>query len=144
MLVVFIIALLFAFSVVNLGRPQQAANISTSVDMLLADIKTQQILSMSGNVGTTSTAQPHGIYLQSNQFILFSGSSYSSSATDDFTETLPSTIRLTTTIPSAQLLFIKGTGEVQGFTAGSNTITLTSATMTRTLTISRFGAAAVN
>ena len=144
MLVVLIIALLFAFSVVNLGHPQQAANISTTVDMLLADIKTQQILAMSGNTGTTSAAQPHGLYLQTSQFVLFSGSSYSSSATDNFTESLPSTIQLTTTIPSAQLIFVKGTGEVQGFTAGSNTITLTGPALTRTLTISRFGAVTVN
>lgn len=144
LVVITILVILFAASLVNLGKPQETANIATTIDTLVADIKAQQIQSMSGDTGSTTTAQLHGIYLEASQFTLFAGSTYSSSDPNNFVESLPTTIRLTTTIPSAQLIFVKGTGEVQGYTAGNNTITLTSANATHTITVGRYGATTVN
>lgn len=144
LIVMVIVLLLFSLSFINIGKPQESTNLATVSDTLVADIKTQQILAMSGGKGSATTAQPYGVYIQSNQYTLFAGSTYSSSDPNNFTETLPAGITIGTTFPSSQLILDKGTGEVQSFTAGSNTITLTTAHNTRVITVGRFGAVTVN
>lgn len=144
LIVMVIVLLLLSLSFINIGKPQESTNLATVGDTLIADIKAQQILAMSGGKGSTTTAQPYGIYFQSNQYTLFAGSTYSGSDPNNFVETLPSGITLNTIFPSAQLILTKGAGEVQGFTAGSNTITLTTANGTRVITVGQFGAVTVN
>lgn len=141
---VLITAILLGLISINLGRPQTTANVTTSIDSLLNDLKSQQLLAMSGDKGSQTNAQPHGIYFQSTQYVLFAGTSYSASDSYNYTVALPASTRLTTTFPSSQVVFNTGAGDVQGFTNGSNTITLTSGTLTRTITINRLGALVVN
>ena len=144
LVVITIIVILFAMSAVNLSRPQETANITTTLDTVLADIKNQQILAMSGDEGGTTSAQPQGLLFQSNNFILFAGSSFVPADPNNFTESLGTGITLSTTLPVNTLIFVKGTGEVQGFTSGSNTITLAGAHSSHTITVSRFGATTIN
>lgn len=143
-LVVMVVALaLVSLSLVNLGRPQETANSSTLIDTLLADLKSQQILAMSGGTGGTTAAQPQGVYIQSSRFTLFAGGSYNAGDPHNFTENAPGGIRLSTAFPGSSVIFQKGTGEVQGFSGGSNTITVSTANTTKTVTINRFGTATV-
>jgi prepilin-type N-terminal cleavage/methylation domain-containing protein len=72
-----IVAVLFGVSSINLGKSQQTANITATVDVLLADIKSQQSLAMFGGLGGTATAQSHGIYVQPKFYTLFPGTTYS-------------------------------------------------------------------
>lgn len=138
-----LIALLFGLSAINLGRPQIAASLDSTLNVLLADIKSQQAASMLGDNGGTSSQQPHGLYLQSTTFTLFAGSSYNHADSHNFTETVASGVSLATTFPANTIMFDKGTGEVSSFANGSNTITLTDNGETRTVTLSRFGAVSV-
>lgn len=136
-----IIAVLFALSFVNLSQPQNTTNINSVLDRLLADIRSQQLLAMTGNTGRTTSAQQEGIYIENNQFTLFAGSSYNPADTHNFTETAGT--QLSTSFPGNTLLFNKGDGEVTGYSSGSDTITLTSGSETKTVTINRFGTATV-
>lgn len=144
LVVVLVTALLLGLISVNLGRPQTTANVTTNIDGLLNDLKGQQLLAMAGDLGSQSSAQPHGIVFQSTQYVLFAGSTYNSGDSYNYTVTLPAATRITTTFPSSQVIFNKGAGDVSGFVNGSNTITVTSGTFSRTITINRFGALVVN
>lgn len=143
LIVVLITSALLGLISVNLGRPQTVATVTTSIDTLLADIKGQQVLAMAGDTGTLASAQPQGVLFQSTQYTLFTGSSYGT-GNSYYPITLPANAQLSTTFPSSQVVFTKGTGEVQGFVSGSNTVTLTSGSVTRVITINRYGAMTVN
>jgi prepilin-type N-terminal cleavage/methylation domain-containing protein len=142
LVVIGLVSILVGLSFVNLGRPQASTSLATSADTLVSDIKSQQLLAMAGDQGGVTTEQPHGVYVQAGQYILFAGSVYSSSDTNNFTVTLDPNLTIATTFSSTQVVFLKGTGEVQSFVNGSNTITLSSPALgtTKTITIDRFGA----
>jgi len=144
LVVLAITAVLFGLIGINLGHPQTVASTTASTDTLLADLRSQQLLAMIGGTGSTASAQPHGLYLETSQYTLFAASSYNAGDSDNFVVQLSSGARLTTTFPDAQIVFAKGTGEVENFVDGSNTITIASSGVSRTITINRFGTPAVN
>lgn len=144
LVVMAIVAVLFGIIGINLGHPQTVASTTTSVDTLVADLRSQQLLAMVGRTDSTATAQPHGLYLESSQYTLFTGSGYSAGDSSNFTVALTPGAQLSTTLAGSQIVFAKGTGEVSSFVSGSNTITLVSGDVSRIITINRFGAAIVN
>jgi prepilin-type N-terminal cleavage/methylation domain-containing protein len=139
-----IVAVLFGVSSINLGKSQQTANITATVDVLLADIKSQQSLAMFGGLGGTATAQSHGIYVQPKFYTLFPGTTYSAVNPNNFVISIPNSLSLSTTLPSTETTFTKGSGEVLGYVGGSDTITVTGLGSSRTFTINRFGAVGIN
>jgi len=142
-----IITVLFALSTVGLGKTQSVVSTSTTVDTLLADIKSQQLLAMAGGVGNPSntTAQSQGIYVQSNQYTLYAGSTFNAGDSNNYVVAAGQNISFSTTFSGGKVLFNKGAGDVSGFVNGSNTITITSSTSgSKTITINRLGATSVN
>jgi hypothetical protein len=98
---------------------------------------------MSGTTGSSSTQQDAGLFVQSNQYTLFVGSSYSAGNSYNYVYTAPSGTTFSTTLPSSSVVFTKSSGEVSGFVNGSNTITVTTGTNSKLVTINRFGAITV-
>lgn len=143
LVVITIVAVLFVLSTINLGTSQSTASVATVASTLLADLKNQQILAMSGDSGSTTSQQPHGVYLQASNYTLFADPTYASSDPNNYTVPV-SPVQLQTTFPSNQVVFSKGNGEVSGFTGGSNTITISGAGLTKTITINRFGAISIH
>lgn len=143
LVVMAIIVVLAGLSVISLGQPQQSTNTVNVVDTLVNDIKGQQYAAMVGVVGSASSQQSAGVYVQSNQYTTFIGSSYSAGNSYNYVLTVPTGVTLSTTFPSSTVVFNKGAGDVNGFTAGSNTITVTTNGLTRVITITRFGAITV-
>lgn len=144
LVVVVIIAILFTFGLLSLGPAQSATSSNTTIDTFLADLKGQQLLAMAGGQGGGTTAQPYGLHIESASYTLFAGSSYSSGNSTNFTVNAGDSVSLSTTLPSAQVIFNKGDGSVAGFVNGSNTVTITAPGSTHTVTINRFGATTVN
>jgi prepilin-type N-terminal cleavage/methylation domain-containing protein len=131
---------------VSLVRPQATATAGSSVDELVADIRAQQLKAMLGDSGTGASAQPHGIYVQTNQYTLFMGSSYNASDADNIVISAKEGVSLSSSFPSSQLIFAKGTGEVSGFVSGSNIVSVESS-VTGDLTqviVNRLGAIAIS
>ncbi len=139
-----IVALLAALTMVNLGKPQITASVNDTVDTLVADLKSQQLLAMSGDSGSASSQQPHGLYVQAGQYTLFAGSSYDSGDTNNYSADASQGISLTTTFPGAAVVFDKGSGEVHDFSDGSNTITIHGTDNTKAVTVNRLGSVSVN
>jgi len=143
---VIIIAILFALSSISLGQPQSNVTVASATNQLLSDLRAEQLLAMAGDQGTTTSQQPHGIYVQSTSYTLFSTSTYSAGDSNNFVVTPSNGITFTTTLPSTQVVFSKGSGDVSGFVNGSNTISVVGATggVNKTITIGRFGALSSN
>jgi prepilin-type N-terminal cleavage/methylation domain-containing protein len=137
---------LLTMTTIALIRPQATASISSTVNGLVADLKAQQLRAMAGDSETATSAQPHGIYIQNNQYRLFKGSAYSGADADNFAVAAADNVGLSTTFTSTQVVFSKGTGEVGSFNGSANTITVTNSIsgQTNVITINRYGAITVN
>ena len=144
LIVIGILGILVGLSIASLRQPQATVSLSTTVDTLLNDLKNQQLQAMAGDTGTASSQQPHGIYVQSGQYTLFSSSTYSAIDSNNFVITAGQGVTYSTTLPSTQVVFSKGTGDVNGFVNGSNTITVTYGSSSKIITIGRFGALTTN
>lgn len=145
MVVMGIFALMLGFASINLLRPQTQASLDTTVKTLVSDIRVQQIKAMAGDTQDTGSALDHGIYLESNRYTLFRGA-YNPTEPSNFIINLETGLQLTTTLPSSQIVFSKRSGEISGFVAGQNTITLqnTQSAEQKIITINRYGAVTIN
>lgn len=152
-IVMSVIALLAGFTTINLIRPQTTSTSSSALNTLVSDLKEQQIKAMAGDsedqTGATG-AQPHGIFLENNQYTLFRGASFNPAEPNNFTVNIETGLTLSNTFPplgpTGEIVFAKRSGEVTGYSAGADTITLTN-TQTgeqKTITINRYGTVTIN
>ena len=123
-----IIAILFGFVSINLIRLQRHSSLTTTVDTLVSDLYSQQNKAMVGDTEGSGIISAHGVYFETNQYVLFRGSSYNPLDASNFPVNLdPSLTFSNITFPSSSVIFSKGSGET-GLVNGSNTITLTDLT----------------
>ena len=140
--VIGIITILLTVSFVSLTNIQQKTYIASSVLTFTSDIKTQQLKAMIGDTEGRTSHQNYGIYFETNKYTLFHGSSYNSADSTNYTVTLENNTEFNAIqFPQSQLIFTTGTGEVQNFTSGQNTITMrnTVSNEQRTFTINKLG-----
>ena len=89
-------------------KPQQTVNLDAVVNILIADIKSQQTKAMSGD--TTSN---YTIHFEDNRYVL-----------DNFTVILDESVKITNiTFNNQDLVFQKGSGEVN-FTENQNSLNI--------------------
>lgn len=145
MVVIGILAMFFSLTLVNLTNIVPRANVTTATDVLVADLKQQQQKSMSGETGTATAsgnAQPYGIHIDSNQYVLYSGVTYSAVSASNAAVPVSEALELTTTFPSSNILFNKGSGEVSGYTSSTSaTITVRDTVLNqqRTIRLNKLG-----
>lgn len=140
-----IIAILFGFVVVNLVQLQRQSYLTTTVDTLVSDLYSQQNKAMVGDTEGSGIISPHGVYFESNQYVLFRGSPYNPLDTSNFPVNLDSSLTFSSiTFPSSSVIFSKGSGET-GLANGSNTVTLTDSTNgeQKILELNKYGAITV-
>ena len=140
-LIVAVISILLSISTFNLLNFQDTATLDTTIETFISDLKQQQLKSMSGSTDGNPNANTYGIYLESHRYVLFSGASYNPSDVLNFPIAINDAIIITSTIPQNVLFFSKGSGEVQNFSADSNTITFrhSPSNLQTTITINRYG-----
>ncbi len=136
-----IFALLIGIVTLNLNTAQHKATISSTLETLISDISQQQINAMVGETEGRAQADTYGINFASTKYILFHGT-YNANDSTNFSITLPTVQTITSTFPSSQLIFSQGSGEVQGFNAAQNTITVkdTMSGEQKIITINKYGA----
>lgn len=145
LVVIGLLAVFFSLSVVNVTQLIPKANISTTVDVLIADLKQQQQKAMSGETGVASAsgeAQPHGVHIDSNQYVLYSGITYDAQSASNSAFPLSEVVQLSTTFPSNAVLFNKGSGEVLGYTSSESariTVTDTVQNRQKVIQLNEFG-----
>lgn len=144
-LVMGIFAILASFATVNLLGSQRQADLNSTTTSLIADFRQQQARSMLGESGGSSQAVLHGVFIQNNRYTLFSGSTYNPADPLNFVVDMPPTLSLATTFSSSTILFDVGSGEVNTFVDGVNTVTLASSSgQQKVFTFNKYGALSVN
>ncbi|HEX8932444.1 MAG TPA: prepilin-type N-terminal cleavage/methylation domain-containing protein [Patescibacteria group bacterium] len=145
LLSVSIFAILVGVITLNLNTAQRTANLSTTLEMLITDLNQQRIKAMVGDTEGRVSLTNYGIHADGVSYTLFNGT-YTSTDSGNFLVNLPSTQRISTVFPNAQIVFTKGSGEVTCFidltcNNTSNTITLTDLTnnQQKVLTLNRYG-----
>ena len=136
-----IIALLFGFVTLNLGNVQKVTSINSVIDTLVSDMKSQQTKAMAGTQDS-GVGEGFGIYFQSDGYILFTGTTYSSTNSSNFAIKLGSNIEFAnSTFPDNSLVFLRQSGELNGFIDGRNTIVIqnTQGLNKKTITVNRYG-----
>jgi prepilin-type N-terminal cleavage/methylation domain-containing protein len=142
LLVMSIFSVLAAIGTVNLTSFQRQSQLNSSVNVLMADVKAQQIKAMSGDTAGGPTVENYGISFDPTNFryILFRGT-YSAVNAANFAVSVPQTVEVTSTFPNGQLIFQKGSGEISGYASASAIVTLRD-TMTsdrRVLQFNKYG-----
>lgn len=138
--VMFIFSFLFIFITVALLNIKQRGSLTTSIDTLITDLKSQQLKAMVGDTEGRATPDTYGIYFGANQYTLFHGA-YSPSTPSNFTVSLGDNIQFgAISFPASSVSFAQDSGEVVG-TESLNTITLENSQTNeqKTITINKYG-----
>jgi len=139
-----LILLLFGFATFNLANVQRITSVNSAIDTLVSDMKSQQTKAMVG-VGSSGTGESYGIYFQSDRYILFTGTTYSSTNSSNFTIVLGGNIEfLNSTFPNNTIVFLRQSGELNWFIDGMDTIDIqnTQGLNKKTITVNRYGVVA--
>lgn len=145
MITVSIFLILVGIVVANVLHLPAQFSLGSTTTNLMADLNSQQLRSMSGDTEGSASAKTYGIYFLDNKYVLFS-EPYTTNDPNNLTVSLGSDLLLTTTFSNSQVEFSRVSGEVVGFTNGSNTITLLNINTNekRKITINRYGVPILN
>lgn len=131
-----ILITLFALITINVSPLPSNALQSTNLDTLLADIKSQQTLSM-------SDGSNYGIHFENGSYTMFKGNSFTQGLPSNTVITLDAGIVISNiTFPNNEIIFSSGSGEIAGYVAGSDSFTFGSSVTgkTSTVKINKYGA----
>lgn len=115
---------LVSFMTLNLSGSTNTANFSGSVYTFIADFKNQQTKAMQGDTEGRGTPDTYSIFINSSSYTLFHGSTYNSADLTNFDINTPVGYQITTTFPGSQIVFTKGSGEINPYMEGANSITI--------------------
>lgn len=127
---------------INLLSSQHKVNLTSAVDILVADLAGQQLKAMSGDTEGRGVNDAYGIYFGTTSYTVFHGLAYNPGDSSNFTVNLPVGITLANvTWPTNMVIFGKGSGEVVGWSGSTNSLQITSVSdgRTKTITVNRLG-----
>lgn len=107
--VVSLIVFLLGFITISLLRSQQTASLVSVENVLVSDLKQQQLKAMVGDTEGRSTNDAYGIHFDVNRYVLFHGTTYSSSDTANYAINLDD---IQFNNPGYDVIFSKMSGEI--------------------------------
>ena len=137
-----ILLLISGFVAINLVNQQRTSSLNSSVDVLIADIASQQTKAMSGVGGQWESTSNYGIYFEPDRYILFQGTNFLATDSANFTVMLDKNIEFSNiTFPGNIIVFSALSGEIMGFSDSNNTITIqdSAGSENKTITVNRYG-----
>ena len=139
LLVMGIFAILIALSSVNYFSTVNQNTVGNAENVLIADLRSAQNKAMSGTAVSGVSQTSWGVKFLSNSYVIFPGTTYSASNTNNYVVTLPERVVLSTTFPSSQVQFSRISGEVMGYGNATDTITLTVGSSSKTIELNVYG-----
>jgi prepilin-type N-terminal cleavage/methylation domain-containing protein len=116
---------LIGFIILNLLNIHQVKTVQSASEILISDLRSQQTKAMSLSIQNTSDPDDYGVFFSNNRYFLFKGNSYDPASSSNMQVNLPDNFSFTNvTLPNSQVVFLRGSGQVQNFTSGQNTITI--------------------
>jgi len=124
-LVLAIFTILISLTTVNFIRPTKEANFSKIKEELLATIREAQGKSIAGFSTNGTSGENFGIHFEQNSYTLFRGTTFVETDTWNFKITLPTNLEFPVIgLPTPDLVFGKGSGEIVNFNPTQNQVTL--------------------
>lgn len=141
MVVLGVLGTLIAFSSVNLVGYQGKNLLQTTLSTVVADIQNQRLKSMNGDTQGNVSTDAYGVYIQQSSYTLFRGTTYAAGTSGNVVIPVVAPMVLSTTFPSNQFVYSKGTGEIASFNSAQNTITVRNSTTNEqiVITFNRYG-----
>jgi len=140
-----ILMVLFALTTINLTRLPSSTSQSSSYIRLTSDLRGQQTEAM---VGYDSATPPvggvsYGVHFETASYTLFNGSDYSPDDPSNFVVNLDPYLTFTgINFPNSQVVFDTGSGDIAGYVAGSDSVSITNSLTSevKTLRLNKYGA----
>jgi prepilin-type N-terminal cleavage/methylation domain-containing protein len=137
-----IFAALLSFVMPNLTGNQRHTQNNEAIALLVADMRDQQMKAMLGDTEGQSVSTSSGIYFETTRYTLFRGNTYSAVDNRNYVISLDPQFQFTATnLPSSQVVFTEGSGEVSNFVNDTYSITLsdTQSGNSQVITINKYG-----
>ena len=132
LLVIAIAGILFGITTFNLAKTQRSTSVATSEEMLIADLRSQQVKAMNG----TDNGGSFGIHFSSNNtYTLFQGTNFTGVG-------LPVTVDDNISFTGSDIVFSSINGEVKDFSAAippTVVVADTVGTGQKTIILNRYG-----
>lgn len=141
LLVMGIIGVLLTISSILLLNLLPKASLKSESEVLISQLRSQQLSAMSGEAYNTEEPSYFGIYFQNQTYTLFRGTDYDPAEIDNYEMVVDEPIQLSTTFPDQKVVFEAGSGEILNFTPGSSSITLSNSQTneTKTINLNQYG-----
>lgn len=119
------LSILFGLVSVNLLTVRGKADLNTTYNTVVSDLRTQQLKAMVGE--SEESDEGYGVYFLQNSYVLFQGGNYDSNDPANFEVDLPENLEFAeNTLPNSQVVFIKGSGELSAYSPSQSSIKLRS------------------
>ena len=138
-LIMGLLATLVTLASVNLLSSQHQTSLNSTLTTLITDIKSQQLKAMSGDTEGRGITDNYGVYFAATEYVLFHGSVYISGDPTNSVIPLDNSLQFSSTLPASSLIFAKGSGDIIGFTIGSDSVTLASPSNSKTIHLNKYG-----
>lgn len=132
--------ILLGIGIMALARPQSQASVAATTNILVSELKLQQLRAMGGDSGSQTLAANQGIRIEPNRYIVFTGSAYAGS-TNQFTTSMPKGVSFSGATFPLDIIFTKRSGETA---LVSNLYIRSTAGDQRIININRLGSVNVN
>ncbi|MEK7533297.1 MAG: type II secretion system protein [Patescibacteria group bacterium] len=124
--VVMIISTMFVLTTQSLFSGSRSASLDQLSTGLIRDVREQQIRAMQGSVVTLGSVVDYSIRFEQDRYILYPGMVYDSGNVQNQVVLLGPTMQFSVIgVPDQTITFARGSGEVRGFSSGSDTVVLT-------------------
>ncbi len=125
LLVAAILAILFGFLMMNLPRVTRTSTLTGELEKMVADIKLQQTNAMSGERVGGQSVSGYGVRFETDRYILFFGTSYSSNDANNRVTLLDSHVEISSvTFSNTSVVFAPMSGEVVGYATAASSLVL--------------------
>jgi len=124
-LVIAIMAVLTSIVTIRLSNLVPRANLNTTAEILLAEIRLQQLRAMNREKDENQQSSEYGIYVEQQRYVLFSGSSYDENDSDNLITEVSPPLELNSTFPNQTIIFAQGSGEILNFADDQNAVSIT-------------------
>lgn len=133
--------------ILNLLNIHQIKTVQSISEILISDLRSQQTKTMSLSTQNGAMPDNYGIFFGTNSYFLFKGSTYDINDPSNSEIALPSNFNFSSvTLPNNQIVFLKGSGEVQNYIDSQDSLGIKDddSKNTKTIEINKYGVANYN
>ncbi|HOZ03435.1 MAG TPA: prepilin-type N-terminal cleavage/methylation domain-containing protein [Candidatus Woesebacteria bacterium] len=134
-LVMGIMGVLLTLSSILLMDLIPKTSLTVTVERLVADLRYQQLMTMSGHTEQVGVGQNYGVYFATDKYILFGGDTYDSDNSSNFQQVVDAGLGIETGFVESQVVFNRASGEILNYVPDEDWVKVTDSITGREVTI---------